>query len=76
MAELPNTSFNPDVIAEFRANGGKVGGPWQDAALLLLHYRRQIRATACRSAWLVRCRRQDRGRWFLCRCRHQSCVGT
>ncbi|MES3636402.1 nitroreductase family deazaflavin-dependent oxidoreductase [Mycobacterium intracellulare] len=37
MAELPDTSFNPDVIAEFRAGGGKVGGPWQDATLLLLH---------------------------------------
>jgi deazaflavin-dependent oxidoreductase (nitroreductase family) len=37
MAELPDTSFNSDVIAEFRANGGKVGGPWQGAILLLLH---------------------------------------
>ncbi len=37
MAELPDTSFNPDVIAEFRSNGGKVGGPWQNATLLLLH---------------------------------------
>ena len=37
MADLPDTSFNPDVIAEFRANGGKVGGPWQHSTLLLLH---------------------------------------
>jgi deazaflavin-dependent oxidoreductase (nitroreductase family) len=37
MADLPDTSFNPDVIAEFRANGGKVGGPWQNSTLLLLH---------------------------------------
>jgi deazaflavin-dependent oxidoreductase (nitroreductase family) len=37
MAELPDTSFNSDVIAEFRANSGKVGGPWQKATLLLLH---------------------------------------
>jgi deazaflavin-dependent oxidoreductase (nitroreductase family) len=37
MTELPDTSFNVDVIAEFRANGGKVGGPWQNATLLLLH---------------------------------------
>ena len=36
MADLPDTSFNSDVIAEFRANGGKVGGPWQNATLLLL----------------------------------------
>lgn len=37
MADLPDTSFNPKVIAEFRANGGKVGGPWENAPLLLLH---------------------------------------
>ena len=37
MAALPDTSFNSDVIAEFRANGGKIGGPWQNATLLLLH---------------------------------------
>ena len=28
MPELPNTSFNSDVIAEFRANGGRVEGLW------------------------------------------------
>ena len=37
MADLPDTSFNSDVIAEFRASGGKVGGPWQHSTLLLLH---------------------------------------
>lgn len=37
MAELPDTSFNSDVIAEFRANGGRVGGPWEKMQLLLLH---------------------------------------
>ena len=37
MADLPDTSFNSDVMAEFRANGGKVGGPWQNSTLLLLH---------------------------------------
>lgn len=26
MTELPDTSFNAEGIAEFRANGGKVGG--------------------------------------------------
>jgi hypothetical protein len=36
MADLPDTSFNSDVIAEFGANGGKAGGPWQNATLLLL----------------------------------------
>jgi deazaflavin-dependent oxidoreductase (nitroreductase family) len=29
--------FNAQTIAEFRANGGKVGGPFQGAPLLLLH---------------------------------------
>ena len=37
MADLPDTSFNSDVIAEFRANCGKVGGSWQHSTLLLLH---------------------------------------
>ena len=37
MADLPDTSFNSDVIAEFRGNGGKVGRPWQNSTLLLLH---------------------------------------
>lgn len=37
VAELPDTSFNSNVIAEFRANGGKVGGPWERMQLLLLH---------------------------------------
>ncbi|MFJ9678117.1 nitroreductase/quinone reductase family protein [Streptomyces sp. NPDC101194] len=30
------TSFDPSVIEEFRANGGKVGGPFEGADLLLL----------------------------------------
>lgn len=29
--------FNAQIIAEFRANGGKVGGPFDGAPLLLLH---------------------------------------
>jgi deazaflavin-dependent oxidoreductase (nitroreductase family) len=29
--------FNSQTIAEFRANGGKVGGPFAGAPLLLLH---------------------------------------
>ena len=29
--------FNSKIIEEFRANGGKVGGPFQGAPLLLLH---------------------------------------
>jgi deazaflavin-dependent oxidoreductase (nitroreductase family) len=37
MADLPDTSFNSNVIEEFRANGGKVGGPFENLTLLLLH---------------------------------------
>ena len=37
MNDLPDTSMNPTIIEEFRANGGKVGGPFKDATLLLLH---------------------------------------
>jgi deazaflavin-dependent oxidoreductase (nitroreductase family) len=29
--------FNRGIVAEFRANGGKVGGPFQDGTILLLH---------------------------------------
>jgi deazaflavin-dependent oxidoreductase (nitroreductase family) len=32
----PNVDFNAGVIAEFRANGGKVGGPFAGAPLVLL----------------------------------------
>lgn len=32
------TLFNGQVIAEFRANGGKVGGPFLGSDLLLLHH--------------------------------------
>lgn len=31
------SDFNDDVIAEFRANGGRVGGAFEGAPLLLLH---------------------------------------
>ena len=31
------TDFNSKIIAEFRANGGRVGGPFAGAPLLLLH---------------------------------------
>jgi deazaflavin-dependent oxidoreductase (nitroreductase family) len=30
--------FNSKIIAEFRANGGQVGGPFQGADILLLHH--------------------------------------
>jgi deazaflavin-dependent oxidoreductase (nitroreductase family) len=31
------SDFNSSIIEEFRANGGKVGGPFDGAPLLLLH---------------------------------------
>ena len=31
--------WNRDIIAEFRANGGRVGGPFEGIPLLLLHTR-------------------------------------
>lgn len=31
--------FNQQVIAEFRANGGKVGGPFEGAPMILVHHR-------------------------------------
>lgn len=34
----PN-DWNQRIIAEFRANGGKVGGPFANATLLLLHHK-------------------------------------
>ena len=37
MSTSPN-DFNAQVIEEFRANGGHVGGPLQNMPLLLLHH--------------------------------------
>ena len=31
------SDWNDKIIAEFRANHGRVGGPWEGAPLLLLH---------------------------------------
>lgn len=36
MSTVPE-DFNTQTIAEFRANGGKVGGPFEGAPLLLIH---------------------------------------
>ncbi|HEX8008374.1 MAG TPA: nitroreductase/quinone reductase family protein [Trebonia sp.] len=32
------TDFNGKIIAEFRATGGKVGGPFAGSDILLLHH--------------------------------------
>lgn len=37
MADM--NDFNQKIIEEFRANGGKVGGPFQGVSVLLLHHR-------------------------------------
>jgi deazaflavin-dependent oxidoreductase (nitroreductase family) len=37
MSDRPDTSMNDRIIEEFRANGGKVGGVFANATLLLLH---------------------------------------
>ncbi len=41
MSEMPDTqtinAFNQSIIDEFRTNGGKVGGQFEGANLLLLH---------------------------------------
>lgn len=34
-----STDFNAQVIDEFRANEGRVGGPFEGAPMLLLHHR-------------------------------------
>ncbi len=40
MTEIPDAetmrAFNKSIVSEFRANGGKVGGPFEGADLLLL----------------------------------------
>jgi hypothetical protein len=30
--------WNQKIIAEFRANGGKVGGPFEGAPMILVHH--------------------------------------
>jgi deazaflavin-dependent oxidoreductase (nitroreductase family) len=37
MADTP-AKYNAKVIREFRANGGHVGGMWEETPLLLLHH--------------------------------------
>jgi deazaflavin-dependent oxidoreductase (nitroreductase family) len=35
----PDTNdFNSKMIEEFRSNGGRVGGPWADTTLILIHH--------------------------------------
>jgi deazaflavin-dependent oxidoreductase (nitroreductase family) len=33
------SDFNAQIIDEFRANGGTVGGPFEKAAMILVHHR-------------------------------------
>jgi deazaflavin-dependent oxidoreductase (nitroreductase family) len=36
---MATNEFNQNVIDEFRANGGKVGGPFEGAAMILVHHK-------------------------------------
>jgi deazaflavin-dependent oxidoreductase (nitroreductase family) len=36
---VPANDFNSKIIEEFRANAGKVGGPFEGAPMILLHHR-------------------------------------
>jgi deazaflavin-dependent oxidoreductase (nitroreductase family) len=45
MAET-QAEYNAKIIAEFRAHAGRVGGPWEDIPLLLLHHTGAKSATA------------------------------
>jgi deazaflavin-dependent oxidoreductase (nitroreductase family) len=45
MAETP-AEYNAEIIAEFRASAGRVGGPWENIPLLLLHHTGAKSATA------------------------------
>jgi deazaflavin-dependent oxidoreductase (nitroreductase family) len=33
-----NSDYNTEIIKEFRANQGRVGGPWAGTTLLLIHH--------------------------------------
>jgi hypothetical protein len=32
------SDYNAAIIEEFRANGGRVGGPWEGTTLILIHH--------------------------------------
>jgi deazaflavin-dependent oxidoreductase (nitroreductase family) len=40
MSDRPSgaSDYNTKIIEEFRANGGRVGGPWAGATLILIHH--------------------------------------
>jgi deazaflavin-dependent oxidoreductase (nitroreductase family) len=35
---MANSDYNSDIIKEFRANKGRVGGPWADTSMILIHH--------------------------------------
>ena len=45
--------WNKQVIDEFRANGGRVGGPFEGRTLLLLHHRGSKTGTDGAAFYLV-----------------------
>jgi deazaflavin-dependent oxidoreductase (nitroreductase family) len=38
MSNSSSDAYNASIIEEFRATAGRVGGPWKDTPLLLLHH--------------------------------------
>jgi deazaflavin-dependent oxidoreductase (nitroreductase family) len=38
MSISPGSDHNASIIEEFHATGGRVGGPWEETSLLLLHH--------------------------------------
>ena len=47
------SSFNAEIIAEFRANAGKVGGHWEGRDLLLLTTIRHLETRRARGKVVV-----------------------
>jgi deazaflavin-dependent oxidoreductase (nitroreductase family) len=35
---MANSDYNNEIIKEFRANRGRVGGPWVDTSMILIHH--------------------------------------
>ena len=55
--------FNTKMIEEFRANGGRVGGPWADTTLILIHH---IGAkSGIERVTPLSCFPQGDGRWII-----------
>ena len=81
MTQVPDAemmkAFNKNIVDEFRANGGKVGGQFEGANLLLLTtHGRQVGPAAAGAAGLLHDRRQDDHHRLQGGCRHQPRLGA